>query len=40
VQQELAEEQPAEPARLPAAINEVDSLNRRENVNTITSTSS
>jgi putative flavoprotein involved in K+ transport len=36
VQEELAEEQPAEPARLPAAIIEVDSLNlARENVNTI-----
>ena len=36
VQEELAEEQPAEPTRLPAAINEVDSLNLAgENVNTI-----
>jgi putative flavoprotein involved in K+ transport len=36
VQEELAEEQPAEPTRLPAAINEVDSLNLAgDNVNTI-----
>ncbi len=36
VQEELAEEQPAEPTRPPAAINEVDSLNlARENVKTI-----
>lgn len=36
MQEELAEEQPREPTRLPAAINEVDSLNlARENVNTI-----
>jgi putative flavoprotein involved in K+ transport len=36
VQEERTEEQPAEPARLPAAINKVDSLNlARENINTI-----
>jgi putative flavoprotein involved in K+ transport len=36
VQEELAEEQPAEPTRLAAAINELDSLNlARQNVNTI-----
>jgi putative flavoprotein involved in K+ transport len=36
VQELRAEEQPAEPTRLPATINEVDSLNlARENVNTI-----
>jgi putative flavoprotein involved in K+ transport len=36
VQEVLAEEQPAEPTRLPAAIDEVDSLNlATENINTI-----
>src|SRR6266496_1215194 len=35
VQEDLADEQPAEPTRLPAAINEVDSLNlARGDVNT------
>jgi putative flavoprotein involved in K+ transport len=36
VQEQLADEQPAEPTRRPAAINEVDSLNlARENINAI-----